>query len=85
MEKLLDQIKKCAGKYPNIYKIVLFGSRARGDYRTNSDIDLAIFSKSNSNLEIAKFTSERIKKTHFCELKRLSEHLVTMHLGHEAV
>ena len=29
MEKLFEQVKKCASNYPNIYKIVLFGSRAR--------------------------------------------------------
>lgn len=57
-EKLFDQVKKCASNYPNIYKIVLFGSRARGDYRPNSDIDLAIFSRSNSNLEVANFMNE---------------------------
>lgn len=58
MDKLFDQIKKCASNYPNIYKIVLFGSRARGDYRANSDIDLAIFSKNSSNLEVANFTND---------------------------
>ncbi|WP_373481535.1 HI0074 family nucleotidyltransferase substrate-binding subunit [Acetobacterium sp.] len=58
MEKLFEQVKKCASNYPNIYKIVLFGSRARGDYRSNSDIDLAIFSKSSSNLEVANFTND---------------------------
>lgn len=58
MEELFEQVKKCASNYPNIYKIVLFGSRARGDYRPNSDIDLAIFSSSNSNLEVANFTDE---------------------------
>ena len=58
MEKLFEQVKKCASNYPNIYKIVLFGSRARGDYRPNSDIDLAIFSSSSSNLEVANFTNE---------------------------
>ena len=58
MEKLFEQVKKCASNYPNIFKIVLFGSRARGDYRPNSDIDLAIFSRSISNLEGANFTNE---------------------------
>lgn len=58
MEKLFEQIKKCARNYPNIYKVILFGSRARGDDRPNSDIDLAIFSKSSSNLEVANFTND---------------------------
>ena len=29
-------------KEPGIAKVILFGSRARGDHRANSDIDLAI-------------------------------------------
>ncbi len=58
IERLFKQLKKCASNYPNIYKIVLFGSRARGDHRDNSDIDLAIFSKSRSNLEVAEFTND---------------------------
>ena len=39
---LISNIKKLGKKY-QIDKIVLFGSRARGDNRFNSDIDLAIF------------------------------------------
>lgn len=41
-DNLTNDIKKIGEKYP-ISKIVLFGSRARGEYRYNSDIDLAIF------------------------------------------
>ena len=36
-----EKIKKIADKY-NKYKFKIFGSRARGDYRSNSDIDIAI-------------------------------------------
>ena len=39
-EKVLIEIKELAEKY-NIEKVILFGSRARGDYRERSDIDLA--------------------------------------------
>lgn len=31
--------------YGNIEKVLLFGSRAKGDYREGSDIDLALFGK----------------------------------------
>lgn len=30
-------------KFPEIEKVILFGSRAKGNYRHGSDIDLAIF------------------------------------------
>ena len=58
MEQLMDKIRRIAFKYPNIYKIILFGSRARGDFKSSSDIDLAIFSKCESSLEVANFTND---------------------------
>ncbi|WFA08546.1 nucleotidyltransferase domain-containing protein [Tissierella sp. Yu-01] len=39
---LISDIKKLGDKYL-IDKIILFGSRARGDNKSNSDVDLAIF------------------------------------------
>ena len=39
--KLIDEICEIA-RQNNIDKVVLFGSRARGDYRERSDIDLAV-------------------------------------------
>ena len=40
-EKLLEELIIFAKKH-QISKIILFGSRARGDYRKNSDIDIAV-------------------------------------------
>ena len=37
VKKVIDENKQ--------YKIVLFGSRARGDYKETSDIDLAVLSE----------------------------------------
>lgn len=39
-KKVLDEILDLARKY-HVKKVILFGSRARGDYRRTSDIDLA--------------------------------------------
>ena len=39
-EQVLKEIKELAHKY-QIKKVILFRSRARGDYRRTSDIDLA--------------------------------------------
>ena len=38
---VIQQICELAQKY-NVQKVILFGSRARGDYKERSDIDLAI-------------------------------------------
>lgn len=40
-EQVLEEIKALSEKY-GIRKVILFGSRARGDYKRTSDIDLAV-------------------------------------------
>ena len=40
-KQVLDEILMAAEKN-NIEKVILFGSRARGEYRKTSDIDLAV-------------------------------------------
>ena len=47
---VIDQIRQLAAQY-DIQRVLLFGSRARGDYRPRSDIDLAI-----SGGNVAAFT-----------------------------
>lgn len=40
-QKVLDEICKIAEQY-SVEKVILFGSRARGDFKRTSDIDLAV-------------------------------------------
>ncbi|MCR4442437.1 MAG: nucleotidyltransferase domain-containing protein [Peptococcaceae bacterium] len=42
-EQIIQAIKKELQKRENVTRAVVFGSRARGDYRYNSDIDLAVY------------------------------------------
>lgn len=51
-ERVLDEIIALA-KENEIEKLTLFGSRARGDYRRTSDIDLAV-----NGGNVAKFALE---------------------------
>lgn len=37
-----NKIKEVTNKY-NMYQFKVFGSRARGDYKTGSDIDIAVY------------------------------------------
>ncbi|MGN0468309.1 MAG: HI0074 family nucleotidyltransferase substrate-binding subunit [Acutalibacteraceae bacterium] len=48
MEKIYRLIAELGKKY-NADRIVLFGSRARGDNRKRSDIDIAVFKMPNEN------------------------------------
>lgn len=40
--EVIEIISEHIGKNPHVEKVVLFGSRARGDQRERSDIDLAV-------------------------------------------
>ena len=61
-KEVLEEIRGLAKKY-HIGKVVLFGSRARGDYKRASDIDLAVCGGNVSRfaLEVAEETSTPLK------------------------
>ncbi|QZY55571.1 nucleotidyltransferase family protein [Crassaminicella profunda] len=42
-ESDLDYIKKAIGKFTEIEKAAIFGSRAKGNYKKGSDVDIAIY------------------------------------------
>jgi predicted nucleotidyltransferase len=42
-DKVVDNINSIFKKYKNIDRVVLYGSRAKGNYKDGSDIDLTIF------------------------------------------
>jgi predicted nucleotidyltransferase len=42
MLPIIETITKQISRYPSVEKVVLFGSRARGDEEERSDIDLAV-------------------------------------------
>ena len=76
--KLLNELKKIELKINK--KIIIFGSRARGDYKENSDVDIAIidnvsqdekyeimneFDKINSELKIDVIFIQNIENKKF--------------------
>jgi predicted nucleotidyltransferase len=56
-EYVLNQISNIANKY-KIEKVVLFGSRARGDHSPVSDFDIAVFENSLTPVDKAVFCAE---------------------------
>lgn len=51
-KKVLEEITQLAVEY-HVQKVILFGSRARGDYRERSDIDLAVYGGDTNNFTLA--------------------------------
>jgi predicted nucleotidyltransferase len=57
-DNVLDDITYVFAKYKNIDKAVLYGSRAKGNYKAGSDIDIAIFSVDINLTELNKLSTE---------------------------
>jgi len=51
-EAIIKQIVDLVTAYKPPEKIVIFGSRAHGDFKTSSDIDIAIFAKTYDSRDI---------------------------------
>ena len=59
-KRIVDEIRGIACKYKYINKVILFGSRARGDNSLKSDIDLAIYADNS----IVEFIEDIEMNTH---------------------
>jgi len=57
MDSVLERIKEISLQY-KVDKIVLFGSRARGDHSPISDYDIAIFENNLSALDKARLRDD---------------------------
>jgi predicted nucleotidyltransferase len=49
---LIEQINRVIGAYPEIERVVLYGSRAKGNYKPSSDIDLALIGDQLTELRL---------------------------------
>lgn len=57
MDNVLNEIKQASLKY-NISRVVLFGSRARGDNTEQSDYDIAVFANGITDSERLRFLQD---------------------------
>ena len=44
-DTVIQELQDVFRRYTNIEKVLIFGSRSKGNYRTGSDIDLAVIGK----------------------------------------
>lgn len=48
---VISDLHHCFSQYPSIEKVLIFGSRAKGNYRDGADIDLAVMAPAMANTE----------------------------------
>ncbi len=62
-ERELSELRDCLRKVPKIRRAVVFGSRAMGNYKEGSDVDLALFGEGLSFREISRVLNEMEEST----------------------
>ena len=87
LQYIIDNIKR----FPEIKKAIVFGSRAKGNYKVGSDIDIAIFGEKVTFTSVAQlhFLLEEqgplpylidVVKYEELENDKLKEHLSLIHI-----
>lgn len=51
-ETTIQKIRDVLARYPQVKKAVLYGSRAKGNYKNGSDIDLTLYGEADLTLEV---------------------------------
>ncbi|MGL4773432.1 MAG: nucleotidyltransferase domain-containing protein [Clostridium sp.] len=77
-DNIINQIKEVLSKYDEVERVVIFGSRATGNYKSTSDIDIAIFSNDISSVKLNLLRDDldmldiiyKIDVVHFNALKK---------------
>jgi len=59
-ETTITKICEVFAKYPHVEKAVLYGSRARGNYKNGSDIDLTLFGNQDLTLDLLYLIMDEI-------------------------
>ena len=57
-EKLVSQLRHIVSRFPEIKEVLLFGSRAHGDFKQFSDIDLAVKAPKLSDMDWLTFSEQ---------------------------
>ncbi|TPW18051.1 MAG: prolyl aminopeptidase [Halothiobacillaceae bacterium] len=55
---ILSDLQRVFSAYPEIDKVVIFGSRAKGTFKNGSDIDLAVFAPTLSDQRFTQLWDE---------------------------
>ena len=74
-DNILSMLAQAFQRYPAIERAALFGSRARGDYREQSDYDIAIYGEllASDKAALRSFCAEDLPTLHKVDLIFMSE------------
>lgn len=61
-EATITQINEVLATYPQIQRAILYGSRAKGNYKPGSDIDLTLVGSKDLNLDVLMDVTEDIEE-----------------------
>lgn len=59
-EKIINEIQTVLSSFPQIEKALIYGSRAKGNYRDDSDIDVCLFGENLSAENTTKPLSAKL-------------------------
>lgn len=86
-DDLMGNLAQVLRSYPEVKRAVIFGSRARGDYRYNSDIDLAVYTEGSpsAGLYLDLDEASGIYKLDFIDMSHLVNEKLRQHIEAEGV
>lgn len=86
-KRIVDEIVCIAQKYNYINKVILFGSRARGDNSPRSDIDLAIYSDKSlvEFIEDIEMNTHTLLEFDFSDMKAIDDEFFLEQIKKEGI
>ncbi|HET8839621.1 MAG TPA: nucleotidyltransferase domain-containing protein [Flavobacteriaceae bacterium] len=89
-EEIISLLQNVFDKFPEIEKVKIFGSRAMGNYKSGSDIDLAFFAKNFShndflNLQLAVDDIELLYKIDLLNYLKINRSELKKHIDTKGV
>ena len=84
---VLNEIIEISKKYSKINKVILFGSRARGDNGDRSDIDLAIYCEESISdfIEDIENNTTTLLEFDFSDMKSVNDELFIEQVNKEGI
>ena len=83
----IEKIISILNHYPAVKKAVIFGSRARGDHKYNSDIDIAVYTdgQSTTGLSLELEEAAGILKTNLIIMNQLTNEALRRNIEQDGI